>query len=246
MTRKFYNFLLLFIFIFLVIISPLVINFGKTGKNTKILDHDYSLLSKNEIINKINNDFPMPENLILSSLDRQFTLNSNDINLKIDLKKQVNELLFRRLQNGLYKYIHNFFSSRNFVLSITYDSQALKNKLNQISKEIDKPFIPSEIYIDKYNKIQVKTGELGKKVNLEKLEFEIFSRLSYYNIKDSIIIPIDILGQLPDIEAIENTKKTAQKLITKSPNLQKIHLVKLNRPIIPKVTNKPFANDSLA
>jgi vancomycin resistance protein YoaR len=216
MTRKFYNIILLCIFVFLIVISPLVINFGKTGQKTTILNHDYSLLSKNEIINKISSDFPSPKSLVLYFSDRQFVLNLDDINFKIDSKKQANELLFRRLHQGLHKYINGFFLPKNFLLSISYDSQLLKNKLSEISKEIDKPFIPSEIYIDKHKKIQAKIGELGQKVNIEKLEFDIFTKLSYYQTEDTIAIPVETIGHLPDDKSVENTKQIARNLISKS------------------------------
>ena len=111
---------------------PLVVGFGKTGKNTYLVDKDYSLLSKNQIISRLENDFKLPQNLIISGPNQQYNLNIASISAKVNSPQVANNLLFRRLNQGLSKYISAFFSSKHFTLDIIYDDQLLNQYIGLI------------------------------------------------------------------------------------------------------------------
>ena len=63
---------------------PLIVNFGKTGKNTAVLNKDYSLLSKKQIISRLDTDFPLPPAITLQSTDQKFSFDLSSISARLD------------------------------------------------------------------------------------------------------------------------------------------------------------------
>ena len=51
-------------------LAPLGFGFGKTGKETTVLGKNYSLLSKKEIMNNLELEFPMEGELIFRDEER--------------------------------------------------------------------------------------------------------------------------------------------------------------------------------
>jgi len=218
-TKIFFYFLL-FTFIFcLLLVSPLIIAFGKTGKNTQVLNKDYSLLAKSEIISKLNLDFPLPDKLTLHQDNRDFVLNTSSISAQVDTAKIASNLLFRRLNNGLSQYITAFFKPINFNLEIKYDNQALDKYLTDLATQIDRPFVPTELAVNpKTKQIIIVPGELGQSTNLNELKNKIIGSLKFH---ETAIIPISTIaiGELPSESQITNTVTKATVVIGKSLDL---------------------------
>lgn len=210
--------LIIFSVLFLLaagIIAPLAFGFGKTGKGTTVLSRDYSLLGKKEIEIKLLEEFPMEGRLELVEGERIFTIDLASISANINTDQTASNLLFRRLKQGVGKYIKAFFENKDFELTINYDEEKTKQVILEIASQIDKPFIPSEIVLN--GKMSIKEGQLGKLTNQEKLKEIILEKLNKYEINQGINIPIETVGKLPGEEekkiALERAKKMVGKTI---------------------------------
>lgn len=204
---------LLSLFIFL----PLAFGFGKTGKNIRVLDKDYSLLNKKTIVSRLQTDFPLPDAVVLKSSGQEFSLKLSSISASIDTNTVASNLLFRRLKFGLLKYFRAFFEPLNFPLEINFNSASLEQYLTQISSQIDKPFITSEIFLDpKTKQVVVRDGQLGQQTDIDALRQLIIGSLQNYQINTSLDIPIITSGSLPNPSQITATKAVAANLIGKS------------------------------
>jgi vancomycin resistance protein YoaR len=196
---------------------PLVLGFGRTGKNTQILGKDYSLLTKKDIKDHLTVDFPLPPDLILKTSNREFTLNLSSVSAKVNQNQIASDLLFRRLNQGIKKYFTAFFAPKNFSLEVSINDTILDSYLEQVASQIDKPFIPSELNLDqKSNTIVVKDGETGQKTDIDTLKILIVSALSNYQLSLPIEIPLTSVGQLPQDSEVQKSKLSAAKLIGKT------------------------------
>lgn len=204
--------LVLFFILSSFFIFPLILEFGKTGKNIELLNKNYSYLNKKEIISRLDSDFPLAKNLVLKSNDREFTLNLASISAEIDKSQTASNLLFRRLNKGIFKYFRDFFHPKNFTLEIKYNNDLLDQNINSIASQIDKPFIPSEIVLNSNKSLSFKKGELGQKTDINALKSQIINSLIFYQLDSPLNIPINTLGFLPTQEQIKNTEDTANKL----------------------------------
>lgn len=202
-----------FFFLFITISLPLAFGFGKTGKNITILGRDYSLLNKKEIINKLANDFPLNRSIELKIEDRRFVVDPASISATIDVSSTANSLLYRRLNQGVGKYFTAFFQPKDFELQINYDTALLSQIIAEISSQIDKPFIPSEVVLDK--QIMVKDGQVGLSVDQLLLANNVIASLKNYS-SDPILIATNPVGQLPTDEQKSQILSSAQKLTGKS------------------------------
>lgn len=201
--------------ILLSLILPLCFWFGKSGQDTKILGKNYSLLSKNEILKKLDLDFPQIENIILTHEDRLFEINTASISAEINKEKVASNILYRRLNQGIIKYFIAFLKPKDFSLVYDYNEEKLDEFLDQIINQIDKPYIPTEMFINKNKKIEIKTGELGREVDRELLKKQIDSFLSFYQKDQKIEITTFQIGSLPSENEIKNSLDSANRLIGK-------------------------------
>ena len=202
--------------ILISLILPLCLWFGKTGQDTKILGKNYSLLNKTEILNKLDVDFPQPQSITFIYEDRTFNLDLHDISLQLDKNQIASDLLYRRLNNGLLNYFIAFFKPKNFDLIYSYNQEKVDEFFDQISNQINKPYIPSELIINKNKNIEVKIGEIGQEVNLEICQQKIDNLLSSYDIDQQITVPITQIGDLPQESTIQQALQSAQKIIDKN------------------------------
>lgn len=200
----------------LLILIPLIIAFGKTGQRTQVLGRDFSILNKKQIEAKLKKDFVFPEKIILDYDSRQFELSLASISAQINTEQTSSNMLFRRFNHGPIKYVRSFLSPRDFILELDLNHENLNQFLTQIGSQIDKPFVPSEVFLTDSNQIQVKTGEIGKKINSENLKNLIISNLSNYQISEPIQIPVELIGSLPSLDQTSNIQTQAQKLIGKA------------------------------
>jgi len=196
------------------IISPLAFGFGKTGKGTTVLGKDYSLLGKKEIETKLLLEFPMDKELKLIEGDRVFAVDLASISATIDTNQTASNLLFRRLKQGLGKYVKAFFENKDFELTINSDEEKTNQIIADIASQVDKPFIPSEIELEK--NMSIKDGQLGRTTNQIKLKEIILEKLKKYEINQETDIPIEIIGKLPSEEEKKIALERAKKLVGKT------------------------------
>ncbi|HOZ80917.1 MAG TPA: VanW family protein, partial [Candidatus Woesebacteria bacterium] len=207
--------LLAILFIVLVMFGPLIINFGKTGRQTTVLGKDYSLLSKSQIIAKLAVDFPNPTNFSFTSAGRQFDLPLSSVSASINYSTTASNLLFRRLNQGLPQYFRSFFEPRNFNLEIDYRPELLTSQIDAIASQINRPYIPTELVLNPQTKnIEVKAGQLGSQLDQSALSRQLISNLTNYHLQP-FEITIETKGTLPNQSQIDQTILKAQKLIDK-------------------------------
>lgn len=202
-----------FLFLLITISLPLAFGFGKTGKNTTILGHDYSLLSKKEIITKLSTDFPINQPINIKFETRNFSIDPASISAQVDTASTANSLLFRRLNQGIGKYFEAFFQPKEFPLVVSYDLTKLNSTLQDIASQVDQPHVPSEVVVGPT--LTVKDGQIGRMVNQPQLANQIINSLNNYSF-DSIDIPIIPIGSLPNDDQKSQLLSSAQKLLGKS------------------------------
>jgi len=198
----------------LLLFAPILINYNKTAKNTSVLGKNYSGLNRQEIINRLDSDFVLPEIITLTSPQKNYEINIASVSAKINKDKIASNILYRRLNQGIVPYIKYFFSNKNFNLEISYDSNKMNAVLSELASQIDKPFVPSEVQLVG-NNIIVTQGQLGQKLNQNSLKSEIIYRLSTWTKDSPLPLLIETIGSLPDDTQIESTKLLAQKFIGK-------------------------------
>ncbi|MCX6726369.1 MAG: VanW family protein [Candidatus Shapirobacteria bacterium] len=217
--RKFSGWVgLILIIVFVVIllpILPLVVGFAKTGQNTTVLNRDYSLLNKKDIITRLKTDFPTVPDFNLTVDKRQFIIKPSSVSAEINYSLTASNLLYRRLNQGVINYFTAFFRPKDFPLEIIYNSDQLDRQIGDIASQIDKPFIPSQLLLNTTGVINVKTGEIGLQVDQPQLKTLVVAALSAYS-SDPISIPTKSVGLLPDPKIVQNTLTQANKLIGKS------------------------------
>ena len=214
------NYKILSLFGLLLVIStllfaPIIINYGKTAENTFVLDKNYSGLSREEIILRLDSDFELSGDLNLELLDKKFTLNLASVSASVNKDKLAGTILYRRLNEGIPQYIKNFFAPKHFVLEISYDESSLDKYLADVSSQIDKPHVPSELEFSA-GKISIKDGQIGQKVDQATLKQAIIDALEYYQLSSALNIPVSTIGELPTPQKVSETIEFAKKLIGKS------------------------------
>lgn len=199
----------------LILFAPLVLNYNKSGNNTFLLDKDYSHLSRQEIIDRLNQDFVLPQKLNLQLNNQVFSIDTASISAIINNDKIASTLLYRRLDEGIINYIRYFFNPKKFTLNISYDDDKLIQNIQTIASQIDRPFVPTELII-KNNNLTVSPGSIGLSVDQELLKNNITFNLTLGKFSNSIIIETKIVGTIPTTSQIDQTMIRAKNLIGKS------------------------------
>jgi vancomycin resistance protein YoaR len=206
---------LITLFPLLLLFTPIIINYNKSASNTKILTKDYSHLSRDQIISKLNQDFILPENLKLQYQDKNFEISTASISASINSNKTASTILYRRLDEGLINYIKYFFNPKEFSLNINYDSSALSQIIENIASQVDKPFVPTELVVEN-KKISTSSGSIGISLSQPKLTEQIINNLTYANFTETVIIPTNSTGLIPDENQVNQTISRAKNLLDKS------------------------------
>jgi vancomycin resistance protein YoaR len=206
---------LITLFPLLLLFIPIIINYNKSASNTKVLTKDYSHLSRDQIISKLNQDFVLPENLKLQYQDKNFEISTASISASINSNKTASTILYRRLDEGLFNYVKYFFNPKEFSLNIDYNSSALSESIQSIASQIDKPFVPTELVVEN-KKISTSSGSIGISLDQPKLTEQIINNLTYANFTETIIIPTNSIGSIPDENQVNQTISRAKNLLGKS------------------------------
>lgn len=230
--NKFKLIAIILAFSFLIILVPLIIGFGKTGEHTTVLGHDYSYLAKSDIIHRLQADFPLPQSLTLVFQDTKLTLDTASISAQINYSRTADNLLFRRLRSGPINYLRSFFAPKEFSLEIDHDASALATEIDRISGFTDRPFVPSEIILDK-KIVQATPGQLGLELDIDQFHRLLLDRLANYQFSPPLNLPVDSIGYLPTDQQNTLAIARATKLLGKSLTLQYDHQsLTLDSPVL--------------
>jgi len=161
--------------------------------------------------------------LIVSSQNRAWAIPVYEIELSYDASKSVD------LAYGIGRRGNPFFSlwekwqawekGINLPLEFTYNESLLNQKLEEISSALFVPAIEPQIRIVekgflKRPAIAVDPGKNGQEVNLPLLKEEIKKNLSFLS-DQPISLPLTYIQPALSPEALENTKKQAEKFLGK-------------------------------
>ncbi|MEI8067597.1 MAG: VanW family protein [Candidatus Shapirobacteria bacterium] len=199
----------------ILLFLPIILNYDKTGSNTFILDKNYSHLSREQIDKKIDQDFKIPQTIVLKTDKKDYSLNTASISAQINKNRTTSTILYRRLNEGIFQYIKYFFVAKKFTLDISYDDSSLNKYLDDLSSQTDKPFVPSELQI-KSKSIVFTKGELGQELDKGLLKQDIISSLSNGLFDKAVNVTLTSVGYFPNETEVNNTKAKAEKLIGKS------------------------------
>ncbi len=204
-----------------LLLSTIVYSADKTLPNTYVLDRNYSNLTHQQIIDRLDIDFPLPPKISLSFENQEFSINLSSISASIDKQVLADNLLRRNLNYGLEPVIKSFFSNYSFPVVFIFDPDLMENEISSISAQIDKPFVPTELHIDPKSKtITAKIGELGRRVDTDALLLSFENHLINWQHQNSIDIPVAIIGSTPTPDQIDSTKAKAANLLNKSLSLR--------------------------
>lgn len=216
-----YLILIIISILLLFLIGFIVINYEKTGRNTYLLDKDYSCLGKEEIILKISQDFVLPENLIIVLPDhKELLFSTATISAKIDNRKTTETLINKNFNGNFLFFIKNFFKTKNHNLDLFIDNDKLNKEVDLIAQQIDKQYTPTTLLL-KNNLISVAIGNTGIELDKDALINSIYYSLSKGIFNEKINTEIKVIGRVPSSSQIEETKLRAKKLVGKSLLLKK-------------------------
>lgn len=205
--------LLLFLTIFF---GPIIINYDKTGNNTSLLGKDYSHLSRQEILSKIDQDFTLPDNITLVLPDqKEINFQLATISAQINKEDIASNMLSRGLSQGFISYIKYFFKPKSFNLKITIDNSKLTQQINFLASLIDKPFVPTKI-IYKNNLISVNVGSTGTQFDQESFVDNLNNSLISGDFNQKIKLEAKSIGSIPTQDQVNQAKTNAQKIIKKT------------------------------
>ncbi len=202
----------------IAIFSPLIFGYGRTSTNTKLLGLDYSLLSKDQVIQKINTDFVPPAQVEFNYQDASFPLALSEINYQIDAESTANNIISKNLNQGLFQYLDHLIHSQDNLLEVKFDQEIFNQKIASISSQIEKPFIPTEFQLvtqpNNSQTVVAKQGQLGLTIDESQL-LNSFISLSKRHDFQSIAIPVVNQGLIPSEADLDNLLAQANSLIGK-------------------------------
>ncbi len=204
--------------ILFLIALPLIAAFGKSGRDTKVLGKNYSILGKKEIETRLQRDFPMVGTLKLSEGERIFEVDLASISAEINTSETASNMLFRRLKQGIGPYFKAFFQHKDFDLIVEVEVEKLDQEIKEIEVAINKPYVPTEIISG--NQLSIKEGQMGREVEVEKLRDLILGKLSRYDLENVSPIPAKNVGFLPSVEEKNQSLERAKKWLGKQLKLE--------------------------
>jgi len=218
MNKKKIIFLILAIILIpiLVLIIPILINYDKTADNTFVLTKNYSHLSRAQILDNLNSDFSLPSQVVLVLPNQKdYNLSLASISASIDRNKMANSMLYRRLNEGILTYIENFFKPKNFNLNTYFNNDQLNSELDNLSTQVEKPFIPSELKLSG-SQIIYTLGTTGVSIDREAVRDELTNNLMTAKFDQKINLVTQDVGSIPSQDQVNQTKTRAQKFLGKT------------------------------
>ncbi len=193
-----------FLFLFGLFTSSFV---QKTSPRSFLLGQDFSFLSYQQVASRLSSGFSLPQNLVLTHTDQNFTLDTASFSASINYSATADSLFPRPLS------FKKMFSPKNYNLIVDYDPNLLNQQIASILAEIEKPFIPTELQFED-GQIKTINGHLGQAVDLNLLKQNISDHFSTLD-NSPLPIPIKNIGLLPNPSQVSHSQSQADKLIGK-------------------------------
>ena len=165
------------------IFSLINMNTDKIINNVRINNIDISGSTKEEALEKLQNQLNDPENnkAILKHGDITKEISISDINGKFDIETAVNAAYEigrdKDIITNNYKTIETMLKGENINLAFTYDSESIKKIIDEISVEL--PDLATEsTYVIDGNKLIIKNSKDGIKIKQDEFTEKLIRALS--------------------------------------------------------------------
>lgn len=141
----------------------------KIAKNIIVGGVSIGNLDKKEAVNTLKKEEKF-KNIVLKYGDKKWIIPENDINLKIDFDKTVENAYMYNKGNGFFKDIartvKSYFGEKNSMnLSMNYDKVALEKKLKDIKGQLDSSVKNASIELVD-GKVKIIPEEAGRDMNI--------------------------------------------------------------------------------
>ena len=185
-------------FLVFVIIIFGIFTFYNYSKNSTISQGihinniDVSNLTKEEAKEKLNNYYSEKILNDITLMHGEYTtyIKTSEINLKFNIEAAVNYAYQCGKTNNIFSDNYQIFNAMingiNIVPTVTYDENALKTILNNLSKELPDAVVESGYYIDGNNLIITK-GKDGVVIDTNSTTEKIVEKLSNLNYVNEVI-----------------------------------------------------------
>lgn len=185
-------------FLVFVIIIFGIFTFYNYSKNSTISQGihinniDVSNLTKEEAKEKLNNYYSEKILNDITLMHGEYTtyIKTSEINLKFNIDSAVNYAYHCGKTNNIFSDNYQIFNAMingiNIVPTVTYDEDALKTILNNLSKELPDAVVESGYYIDGNNLIITK-GKDGVVIDTNSTTEKIVEKLSNLNYVNKVI-----------------------------------------------------------
>ncbi len=223
---------LLFLGLFLLS-SPLLFYLGyrltywnKIFPFVKVANLDLSGKTKEEAEIILNNFIKeqKPANLKLVFENKNWSLSLEELKLDFSPSSSAEKAFLIGRKESLFHSLEEqkkaFWQKINLNLEISLNLELLKEKTATLAGQINLPAIPPTIQVLDFpdpktgEKILIKEGEPGRKLNEGKLQKILYQKLGYLN-KKPINLPVDSVLPFITPEMAQETKKRAEKLLEK-------------------------------
>ncbi len=205
------------IFVFSIIFALVNINNNKMYSGISIKGVDISGLTKDEAINTLNEFLSkkLSDDIILKKDDFEISINPEQIDLKINIEKAVNEAYnigrSGNIVKNNYEIIGSFFSKRNIDAEISYNTEMLEKLVSELNSKIPNALEESSYYIEG-NTLIISKGKSGNIINKDDLINKIDKEIK----SDFITDKLNVIKQTYIEISVE--EKTVGAI-----NIEKIH-----------------------
>lgn len=162
------------------------INSNKVLSNIYIQNMSISGLTKEEVLNKINNNIEekLNKDIIIKDDEFEYSIKLSQIETKYDVEKSV-QSAYNIGRNGNifqnnFEIIKTLSKRKDIDLEFSYNEELLEKIINDINAKIPNSVIEPSYYIEENNLIIVK-GKKGNVVNKEELKNKIMDILKNDN-----------------------------------------------------------------
>ena len=167
---------------------------GKIGQNIFIEDVEVSNLTKSEACDLIKAKY-YPKDLKLSYKSNTYTIKHEDVDLSYDIKKSVDDSYNLTRKNSYFgnviSYIKTKVNGEDISIKVSYNDEKLSEKINEISKEINRDYVDASLNISKGISVNdSKDGlKFDDKANEKKIKKAYEEKISKVDLKVDVIEP---------------------------------------------------------
>lgn len=186
MSEKLKNFIKFFVFISFVFVSSFYgsyyfdktyINNSKIGNNVYIEEINLSNLTKNEAIEKINNEI-QEKSIKLIYGSNEYLITPKDISLDYNIENLVDKAYNYNKTDDFFENVKIFLNLREnkkiFDIKPIYDEAKLSQKIEEITNSINVSEVDATIFIDEYGNINKTPSKDGRELDIVHLKENIY------------------------------------------------------------------------